>query len=94
MGILYTLGSDTTTEPGDLILWVSIQSHEETWQASGDFDDIGTATFSPSGSKIAFLADQDHKSGLFIFDVTKRRGPMGPTESWHPDQSEHRVVAG
>jgi Tol biopolymer transport system component len=76
----------------------------ETWQTYGDFDDIGTATFSPTGSKIAFLADQDHqdhKAGLFIFDVTKKTWADAPypkagirtkaSIAWSPDETRLAV---
>jgi Tol biopolymer transport system component len=77
---------------------------QETWQTYGDFDDIGTATFSPNGSKIAFLANQDHqdhKARLFIFDVTKRTWADAPypkagirtkaSIAWSPDETRLAV---
>ena len=73
----------------------------ETWQTYGDFDEIGTATFSPDGSRIAFLADQDHKARLFIFDVTKRTWADAPypkagirtkaSIAWSPDETRLAV---
>ena len=74
---------------------------KESWQIYGDFDDIGTATFSTSGSKIAFLAVHDHKPRLFIFDVTKRTWADAPypkagirtkaTVAWSPDETRLAV---
>ena len=74
---------------------------KESWQIYGDFDDIGTATFSPSGSKIAFLAVHDHKARLFIFDVTKRTWADAPypkagirtkaSVAWSPDETRLAV---
>lgn len=74
---------------------------KETWQIYGDFDDIGTAAFSPNGSKIAFLADQDHKGRLIIFDVTKRTWADAPypkagirtkaSIAWSPDETRLAV---
>ena len=74
---------------------------QETWHTYGDFDNIGTAMFSPSGSKIAFLADQDHKAGLFIFDVTTRAWADAPypkagirtkaSIAWSPDETRLAV---
>jgi WD40-like Beta Propeller Repeat len=74
---------------------------KETWEIYGDFDVIGTATFSPNGSKIAFLADQDHKAWLFIFDVTKRTWADAPypkagirtkaSIAWSPDETRLAV---
>jgi hypothetical protein len=74
---------------------------KESWQIYGDFDAIGTATFSPTGSKIAFLAYQDHKARLFIFDVTKRTWADAPypkagiptkaSIAWSPDETRLAV---
>ena len=73
----------------------------ETWQIYGDFDRIETATFSPTGSKIAFLAYHDHKARLLIFDVTTRtwadapypRAGIGTKASmaWSPDETRLAV---
>jgi len=66
----------------------------QAWKIFGEFDNIGAAAFSPDGSKIAFVAEQQKKKGLVIFDVSKEtmtNGPYPPgmpgsaSLSWAPD---------
>jgi len=65
-----------------------------TWKTFGEFDNIGATVFSPYGSRIAFVAEQQNKKGLLIFDVSKGTMtnapyPLGMPESaslsWSPD---------
>jgi hypothetical protein len=67
-----------------------------TWELYGDFDDIGSSAFSPSGSKVAVIARQDGRMRLFIFDVVQRTWTDGPypkagmragaSMGWSPDE--------
>jgi WD40-like Beta Propeller Repeat len=45
----------------------SVAAHK--WKTFGDFDDVGNPVFSPDGSKIAFLAEEQKKKDLLILDV-------------------------
>ena len=43
---------------------------EQKWRNYGEFDDIGAAAFSPDGSKVAFVAEQnDREKELLMLDV-------------------------
>jgi Tol biopolymer transport system component len=70
------------------------------WQTYGDFDHIGAASFSPTGSKVAFVARHDGTMELFIFDVVRRtvaqRHPRagiqpGASLGWSPDETRLAV---
>jgi Tol biopolymer transport system component len=72
---------------------------QNTWQTQGDFADLKAVALSPSGKKVALLADQTgDKPGLRIIDVSTgattegpyRRGMWG-TLSWAPDE-QHLVA--
>jgi Tol biopolymer transport system component len=67
---------------------------ERKWKTYGDFDNIGATVFLSDGSKIAFVAMQQNKRTLMIFDVAKETMtnapyPKGMPEaaslSWSPD---------
>ena len=73
---------------------------DQKWKTYGDFDDIGSAAFSPDGSKIAFVAEQKSKEELLILDVAKgtisnapypRGMPEKASLSWSPDQTRLAV---
>jgi Tol biopolymer transport system component len=75
----------------------SLERH--TWQTRGDFADLKAVALSPSGKKVALLADRTgDKPELLIVEVSTgttmegpyRRGMWG-TLSWAPD--EQRLVA-
>ncbi len=65
-----------------------------TWKTFGEFDNVGATVFSPDGSEIAFVAEQQNKKGLLILDVSKgtmANAPYPPgmpesaSLSWSPD---------
>jgi len=69
---------------------------ERKWKTHGDFGDIGNPVFSPDGSKIAFVAEQQNKRDLLIFDVANEVITNAPylngipqrtaaLRSWSPD---------
>jgi len=52
----------------------------QKWKTYGDYDDIGTVAFSPTGSKVAFVARQQGKvkEDLLIFNVATETVTTAP----------------
>ncbi len=52
----------------------------QKWKTYGDYDDIGTVAFSPTGSKVAFVARQQGKvkKDLLIFNVATETVTTAP----------------
>jgi Tol biopolymer transport system component len=73
----------------------------QKWTTFGDFDDLGTAAYSPSGARIAFVGRESGKQQLFIFDVAKASWAAAPYPtgglrlnaalSWSPDEKQLAV---
>ncbi len=74
---------------------------DNKWKTQGDFDMIGSVAYSPSGSKVAFVAARDGREDLLIFDVQKERMTQVPyprgglrakvSMSWAPDETRLAV---
>jgi hypothetical protein len=67
---------------------------DQKWKTYGDLDFIGDVAFSPDASKVAFVARQDGKTVLLVFDREtetftagsyKRGMQSHPNPSWSPD---------
>jgi len=58
-----------------------------TWKTFGDFDGIGIIGFSSDGSKIAFVATQQNRRQLLIFDVAKETMTNAPYPKGMPGAS-------
>lgn len=76
----------------------------QKWKTYGDYDDIGTVAFSPTGSKVAFVARQQGKvkKDLLIFNVatetvTTAPHPQGRLETkggmgWSGDETRLAIA--
>jgi Tol biopolymer transport system component len=51
---------------------------DQKWRTFGDFDGIGTTAYSPSASRIAFVARENARQQLFIFDVARETWSAAP----------------
>jgi dipeptidyl aminopeptidase/acylaminoacyl peptidase len=74
----------------------------QEWRTYGDFDAIGNVAFAPSGSRVAFVAEQHGvRDQLFLLDVAsgtvekgpQLRGGLRPKASmgWSPDETRLAV---
>ena len=67
------------------------------WKTFGDFDDIGVATYSSDGSRIAVVANTNGQRQLLVFDVARESWTVAPypagglrmqtTMGWSPDDT-------
>lgn len=72
----------------------------QAWKTYGNFDEIGDTGISSDGSKVAFVARQDGRLRLVIFDVATETTAAGPyqrgmwprgTPSWSSDRTRLAV---
>jgi Tol biopolymer transport system component len=74
---------------------------DQKWSTFGDFDDIGTTAYSSSASRIAFVARENARQQLLVFDVARKTWSAAPYPtgglrqnaalSWSPDDKRLAV---